>query len=180
MSAEHSNTAPAFLRFGNGALAPNVAAFLDRIRQLWPSPATEPVSPELLELVERAITEFPQSARLWCRLGDILQLGADSALGVDSAFDCYKKAIEIDPLCGEAYEELGFLCDLNDDPTCLVAFEMAIRCDGCLESYLALARKYAEQGNVNRANACLSEASQWFTAASRRIDELKAEFSETG
>lgn len=166
-----------FVQFGKGELASNAREYLDRVQQLWP-PGIESVSPELLHFVESAVAEFPQSSSIWCQLGDLLKLGAKSTVGVGTALECYKKALKLDPLCGEAYEEIGFLYDVMDEPDCEIAFELALRCDGGLESYLALARKRAERGDLGGANELLVEAAEWFKVAGERIAELQTEIGE--
>lgn len=151
--------------------------FWDRYHQLLPSPITEPASPELVSLIEDALAKFPHSARLWCRLGLFL-LGAESTIVIKSALECYQRALQADPFCGDAYEEIGFLYDLDDDPLCEAAFKLAVSCDGCLPSCLALAGKSAERGDLSAASQWLDGAAEWRASDIQEIADFRSKIEK--
>lgn len=71
-----------------------------------------------LALIDEALRRFPDSARLWCLHGDLLQLCVDDEeRGLEQAGDSYLKAAELAPGDPEPYESLGHFCDaVLDDP----------------------------------------------------------------
>ena len=134
--------------------------FCDFVGAHYPSGRLDVASAQLIAAVESALDQYPNSARLWCRLGDLLQTGATTRLGVTNELECYLKAASLDPFCGEAYQEIAFLLDIECEGIheAITCFQQAIRCDGCVDSYLALARILSEAGTRVVANELLSVA----------------------
>ena len=62
------------------------------------------------EKVKVALKEFPTSTQLWCLRGKMIQLDdeCDNDFELEDALLSYKKALEINPNCIEALEEIGY------------------------------------------------------------------------
>ena len=62
-----------------------------------------------VDAIEDALKQYPNSTRLWCLRGDLIQLNddVDEERGLVEARRSYERALEIDPDCQEAHEELG-------------------------------------------------------------------------
>ena len=76
-------------------------------------------SNDSLRAVEIALQEHPHSVQLWCLRGTLIQLdnGGDNVYQLDDALASYRKAIELDPGCAQAYEEIGHFHDaILDEP----------------------------------------------------------------
>jgi Flp pilus assembly protein TadD len=71
-----------------------------------------------MALIAEALRRFPDSAKLWCLHGDVLQLRVeDEERGLEQAGESYLKAAELAPADPEPYESLGHFCDaVLDDP----------------------------------------------------------------
>jgi len=71
-----------------------------------------------MALIDEALRRYPQSAKLWCLHGDLLQLRVeDEERGLEQAGDSYLKAAELAPSDPEPYESLGHFFDaVMDDP----------------------------------------------------------------
>lgn len=71
-----------------------------------------------VDAVEGALREYPNSTRLWCLRGDLIQLNDDVDDGreLSDAQQSYERALEINPSCVEAHEELGHFFDIMDEP----------------------------------------------------------------
>lgn len=105
------------------------------------------VGNEIIELIDEAVSLYPQSSALWCLCGDLLQLGEDDKkYELSDALSSYTKAIEIDPNYAEAYESIGYYYDaIDDDPEkAKGAFERAVELGAGVDSYVGLARVMAE------------------------------------
>ena len=86
-------------------------AYIERLKSLYPTEGEE-ASNQTLALADEAVREWPESAKLWCIRGDLIQLGAeDVPHGLADALTSYERAIAIDPKCIEAYEEIGHFYD---------------------------------------------------------------------
>ena len=89
------------------------------IEKLKARPRGRETTPETFALVEEALEAHPNSAKLWCFRGALIQLGPGpekSGYKREDALASYRKAIEVEPDCHEGWEQLGyyydaFLCD---------------------------------------------------------------------
>jgi tetratricopeptide (TPR) repeat protein len=67
---------------------------------------------ETIALADEAVLVFPNSPKLWCMRGDLIQLASESCShSLEDAEACFLRAIDIDPSFAEAYEELGHFYD---------------------------------------------------------------------
>jgi tetratricopeptide (TPR) repeat protein len=90
------------------------------IAKLKARPRGHETTAEAFALVEEALKAHPDSARLWCFRGALIQLGPapeKSGYTLEDALASYQKAIEVEPDCPEGWEELGHYYDviLNDE-----------------------------------------------------------------
>ena len=94
----------------------NEAEYIQKLQQ---ETLSVECSPATLTLADNAVVAFPQSARLWYLRGTfICKSFNDSNYSLEDAVHCYQKAVELDPHCADAHEELanhckGFLEDLE-------------------------------------------------------------------
>ncbi len=119
--------------------------YLDRISAEWPQSGT--IAQKTVRLIRRAVSDFPKSAKLWCVLGDAVQIRkAPRKEDLNVALGCYTKAILTDPKCAEAYESLGYLFDVyaDDFVAAELAFRRAIELRAGRDSFVGLARVLAE------------------------------------
>ena len=58
-------------------------------------------------LADRAILAFPKSARLWSLRGKLIPMTPDGTISIEDALHCFRKAVELDPFCADAYEQLA-------------------------------------------------------------------------
>ena len=89
------------------------------IAKLRARPRDREPNAQAFDLVEEALKVYPNSARLWCFRGALIQLGPapeKSGYKLEDALASYRKAIEVEPDCPEGWEELGHYYDvhLND------------------------------------------------------------------
>jgi tetratricopeptide (TPR) repeat protein len=91
-------------------------AYIERLKSLYPAEGEE-ASNQTLDLADEAVRAWPESPKLWCMRGDLIQLGADGApYELGDALASYEQAIAIDPKWVEAYEEIGhFYAAIMDD-----------------------------------------------------------------
>ena len=133
------------------------------ISKRWPTGETDRPSEELCELVTEFLQRFPCSPTLWVAAGDLMGLEGEFPSLSLGREDCYRKALEFDPLCGEAYEALGYLYDLDDDyEQAELMFRVAIDCTRGPDSFIGLARTLASQDKLREAKAILTEAKTGF------------------
>jgi hypothetical protein len=86
-------------------------AYIERLKSLYPAKGEE-ASNQTLALADEAVRAFPESPKLWCMRGDLIQLGAeDIPHALVDALASYEQAIAIDSKCVEAYEEIGHFYD---------------------------------------------------------------------
>jgi len=88
---------------------------------------------ETITLADEAVRVFPQSPRLWCIRGELIQLGPENCPhSLDDARACYQRATEIDPQFIEAWESLGHFHNavLDDETTAQRFFREADRLRG--------------------------------------------------
>jgi tetratricopeptide (TPR) repeat protein len=111
-------------------------------------------SMRLLALLEESVLSCPQSPKLWCLRGDLIQL-CDIEVKYQhiDILHSYEQAIAIDPSFAEAYESIGYYYDVIDEnfPKSEAAFCKAIESGMRLHSYVGLARVLAEQGKLDEA-----------------------------
>jgi len=108
-------------------------------------------SPEPLRLVSEALVKHPDSAKLHCLLGDLIQLSdVFPEYELSDALKAYETAAILDPSCPEAFEEIGYYYDAIDEDLekSEVAFRRAIELGGREQSYAGLARVMAERGEA--------------------------------
>ena len=85
-------------------------AYIEKLKSLCPA-ADQEASKQVLALADEAVRAWPNSSRLWCMRGDLIQLGTGDTHDLADALASYKQAIAIDPKCVEAYEEIGHFYD---------------------------------------------------------------------
>ena len=156
--------------------------YRNAIADAWESDGV--VWSRVVALVERALHDYPNSAKLWCVLGSaILMAGiTDLLAGItdkiapdppDKILRCYEKAASLDATCAEAHEEIGCYYDaIEDDPQrAVVAFKRAISLYAGKTAYIGLARCLAETGNASAALAVLEESTDQDDPDVRKIRE---------
>src|SRR4051812_24359995 len=102
--------------------------YISALRAGWPRQHSDEVSLETMTLADEAVRVFPQSPRLWCIRGDLIQLGPESTPHtLQDALASYQRAVEIDPNFAEAWEEIGHFHDavLGDEAGAQQFFERA-------------------------------------------------------
>jgi len=107
-------------------------------------------SPEPLRLVSEALVKYPNSAKLHCLLGDLIQLSdAFPEYELSDALKAYEKATVLDPTCPEAFEEIGYYYDAIDEDLekSEAAFRRAVELGGGEQSYAGLGRVLVERGH---------------------------------
>lgn len=83
------------------------------INQIWELyPRDRETSPKTINLVDKALKEFPNSPELWVLRGCLIQLsGADCRYDLNDALNSFKKAVEIDSTFDDAWKEIGHFYD---------------------------------------------------------------------
>lgn len=130
---------------------------IDTIASKWPK--GKEASSEILALAEEAVSAFPQSAKLWCMRGDLIQMSAlEANYELADATASYQQAVTVDPLFGEAYESIGYYYDVVEINFAVseLAFRKAVELGEGQDSYFGLARVLAEQGKRDEALAALA------------------------
>jgi hypothetical protein len=99
--------------------------YIEEIRSRLPTEGE--LSLDVLAFADIAVQKFPDSAKLWCLRGDLIQLGPADGPGLDEALACYERAVAIDPMFAEAYEEMGHFFDavMPDPKRARLAFHQA-------------------------------------------------------
>lgn len=150
--------------------------YIDKLKLLQ----SQEASPELLVLAEQAVSEFPNSAKLWCIRGNLIQLSSiDAGYELEEALRSYEKAVSVDPKCSEAYEEIGYFYDtIMDAPKAAEPFfQKAIEFGAGAPSYHGLARVLAELNRAEEAVKLLSAENCSYHATAdivELIDEIRA------
>jgi cytochrome c-type biogenesis protein CcmH/NrfG len=88
------------------------------IAKLKARPKDRETTAESFALVEEALKAHPDSARLWCFRGALIQLGPvpeESGYKLEDALASYRKAVELEPDCPKGWEELGHYHDVHLD-----------------------------------------------------------------
>ena len=84
--------------------------YIEKLFALWPTDGE--TSKEALALTDEAVRAYPDSAKLWYMRGDLIQLGpAGIPNGLEDALACYERAVSLDPLFAEGFEEIGHFYD---------------------------------------------------------------------
>lgn len=128
--------------------------YILELQVLWPrgSSSSEPnfeATLKTLALADDAVRAFPQSPKLWCMRGDLIQQGSEeSAYALEDALLSYERALAVNPMFAEAHESIGYYFDVIDEDFVRseAAFLEAIRCGGGESSVAGLARVLAERG----------------------------------
>jgi tetratricopeptide (TPR) repeat protein len=85
--------------------------YIEELKSLAPSEGEE-ASKEVITLADEAVRAWPESSKLWCLRGDLIQLGADDIpYELADSLASYERAIAVDPKCAEAYDEIGHFYD---------------------------------------------------------------------
>ena len=108
--------------------------YITKLEARWPRREdSDEVLLATIALADEAVQSFPQSPRLWCMRGDVIQLGPECCPhSLDDARACYQRATEIDPQFVEAWESLGHFHNavLDDEATAQKFFSEAERLTG--------------------------------------------------
>src|SRR4051812_6536747 len=152
------------------------AEYIGAITDLWPR-GPEPGG-RALDLSGQAVEAFPFSPTLWCLRGDLIQVAVDRANAVADALACYRRAAELDPECGEAFESIGYIhyVYLEQYDRAEQAFRRAIALGAGVDSFAGLAKTLVEMGRAHdEAVRLLKESS---CSASPEIRVLRGEITE--
>lgn len=153
-------------------------AYINTIASQWPK--DKEASVELLALAEEAISAFSQSAKLWCMRGDLIQIsGLEANYELADAVASYQRAVAVNPLCGEAYESIGYYYDVIEEDLAVseTAFRKAVELKTGQNSHFGLARVLAEQGKREEALRVLAPENCPFHSEIE-IDILRDEIAE--
>lgn len=102
--------------------------YLSQLRERVPNEGD--ASLDVIALADEAVQAFPESARLWCLRGDLIQLGPENnPRSLEDALASFRRAIELDPGFVEAWEEIGHFYDavLDDELGAQRYFQEAAR-----------------------------------------------------
>ena len=105
--------------------------YINRLKGMWPRDCD--ASLESIALADEAVSAFPHSPRLLCMRGDIIQLGPkECPHPLDEALASYRRSMELDPQCAEAWESIGYYHDavLDDENAAEPFFAEAQRLRG--------------------------------------------------
>ena len=90
----------------------NESEYISELRVRWPRELGREATPETIALVDEAVRAFPDSPKLWCMRGDLIQLASESCPhSLDDAGACFLRAIALDPCFAEAHEEAAHFYD---------------------------------------------------------------------
>lgn len=109
--------------------------------------------------------------------GNLLLVWDDNpSYSTDQTISVFRKVLELDPGCWEAYQEIGFLYDtyLDDFVAAEAAFRTAIALGGEVNCYCGLARVLAQRGLKHESLDVLSGSNCPFGHLAV-VDELRAE-----
>jgi tetratricopeptide (TPR) repeat protein len=149
--------------------------YVREIKSLLPEEGE--VAVEVLELMEKAVAEYPDSSKLWCWRGDLIQMAAlEAGYELDDALKSYERALEIDPINAEAYESIGYYEDviMSDSTSAESPFRKAIELGAGRDSYYGLARVLAELNRNLEALEVISPENCPYHDADE-IQEIKTE-----
>lgn len=104
----------------------NEEDYFQQLKSAWPKKCEVPLS--LIALADEAVARFPESPRLWCMRGNLMELGpAEVPHELGEALASYRRATEIDPSFAAAWEEIGHYYDaiLDDEKSAAEYFAKA-------------------------------------------------------
>lgn len=107
-----------------------------------------------LSVADEAVAAFPGSVRLWCRRGDLIQLGPEgNPHTLEDAQASYERALEIDPDDCEALESLGHFFDAVTPNPALAEHYLVRSIGRCAgkHAFISLAELYLERGDTAEA-----------------------------
>jgi tetratricopeptide (TPR) repeat protein len=135
-------------------------AYLKELSRLFRESSDAGVSSDVMAIVEQAVAAFPGSARLWCRRGDLIQLGSEDTAELYTLGDArtsYERALQLVPEHVEALESLGHFFDaVEPDPVAAEGyFVKAVERGASRPAFISLAELYLEQGRTAEAIALL-------------------------
>jgi len=129
-----------------------------------------------LPLVEDALGHFPKSARLWCLRGDLHQTSRNGVppRGVGPAIQCYRKAVELDPGCTDAWLAIARIGSFFTKTTKPVeeSIRQAIALGAGPLPYLTLAWLLELTGRKTEAVATIHFAHSLFPGNKKIIDYI--------
>lgn len=87
--------------------------FIELLTEHWPrNRESDEPTPETIAACDKAVTEYPNSAKLWVIRGCLLQLADfDTGYQLNESAKSFSNAIKAEPYNPEAYEELGYFLD---------------------------------------------------------------------
>ena len=154
------------------------ADYIQKIKSLLPEEGE--VAVEVLELMENAVADYPDSAKFWCWRGDLIQMASlEAGYELDDALKSYERALEIEPSNAEAYESIGYYEDviMSNSASAESPFRKAIELGAGRDSYYGLARVLAELNRTTEAlEVVSSENCPYFET--EEIQEIKSEIEE--
>jgi tetratricopeptide (TPR) repeat protein len=155
----------------------NESEYIKQLQRLCPKDDDMFASAEAMALSEQAVAEHPESSVLWCIRGDFLQLASDDYETDDQPEACYRRAVELDPTNGQAWEELGCCLEAVSDEfeEAVEAFLQAIEHGGGGDSCYGLARALAQLGEKEQALAAVDQAIEAGITATESFEELREE-----
>lgn len=138
---------------GNMGGAMTESQIIRKIRRL--ASIDDPDYSVVLSIIEEGLAAFPESVKLWCLRGDLINLTHLTPGKFESvtykaadALNSYETAARLDPTCAEAFEEIGYYWDVSGDDfrRSEAAFCKAIELGAGVYSYYGLARVLAQRG----------------------------------
>jgi hypothetical protein len=100
--------------------------YIAAIQDAWPKEGEAPLT--MIALADEATARFPDSPRLWCMRGNLIELGPeDSPHDLSDALASYERAVRIEPAFAEGWEEIAHFHDavLDDETSAKRFFERA-------------------------------------------------------
>jgi len=128
---------------------------LERIRRVWQDDVET-----AFRLADEARQAYPDEPTLLIAWGDLNQLSEETTFDAEESFEAYRRAAEVDPLNGEAFESMGFFLDaIRDDPAAAEPFfRKAIELDAGFDSVIGLAQVLAQTGRSEEALRTIDES----------------------
>lgn len=160
------------------AAVESVEVWFERVGPPYP----ERVDSRMMELVDRAVAVHPQVAALWIARGDLVQLydGDDARWPATEAMQSYTRAVEVEPVNPDGYEELGIWLEIHDEDRwdeAAVFLDEALARGAGPYAYIARARIHAATGGLQAAlellgpRACPFAMNEDVRATRRQIED---------
>jgi tetratricopeptide (TPR) repeat protein len=157
--------------------------FLTRIDAMWPRGERQYSSSHVLRLAERAVRQYPKSARLLIALGELIEVSRESDYRGFDPLKLYLRATQCEPDYWEGYEAAGFYYFVHNDygnkkslKKAEVMFRKAIRVGAGHDSFLGLGGALLEQGKLALARGALQKCTR---RADPWLKDLLSELSES-